>query len=108
MKKLPAITALLFMVILWTSCQKDDITKQWQAAIITGVDARLCPCCGGHMITLSDDPGPYQEDFYQWEKREGEFDFVETTPFPIYVKMKFDSLPDQCGRWIEVLDMKLE
>lgn len=98
---------LLLLLLLFQSCTEKYPDIAWQDAIITGFDNRECACCGGLMITLTENPVPYEAPFYQWDKAEDEYKFVDDEGFPIAVQVKFDSLPDHCGNWIEVLDLEL-
>jgi hypothetical protein len=88
------------------SCKEDIPAHDWNDAIITGYDQRLCGFCGGLMVTLSDNPNPYEEPFFQWEPEPGRFDFVDEGNFPLFVQLKYDSLPDRMGNWIEVKKME--
>lgn len=110
MKRLQTFGILLLAMLLFAACQKEDFSKQWQSAIITSYDVALCACCGGTMITLSEDPDPRAEDFYRWEQQEDIYDFLKGKEYPIYVKMKFDTITENCVdfNWIDVIDMKLD
>ncbi len=55
-------------------------------AIITGVDARTCVCCGGLMITFNGATTPYTGDFRLIEN-EGAVGITDKDRFPVYVKV---------------------
>lgn len=110
MKKIFIIIPFLLLLTLFPGCKEDRPGNSWEDAIITGYDFRRCQCCAGLMITLSDNPEKYGDEFYHWDQ-EG-YEFLELTEFPIYVKVKFESLDDDCQDrdlgWVEVVDLELE
>lgn len=69
-----------------------------QNAIITGFDARRCLCCGGFMVTFSDNPTPYEADYYQWRPTDEEQNFGVThaSHFPLRVKISFQPKASDC------------
>ncbi|EAY24231.1 hypothetical protein M23134_06315 [Microscilla marina ATCC 23134] len=67
-------------------------------AIIIGFDARRCQCCGGFMVTFSNDPTPYKADHYQWRPKQGQetFGVSHSSKFPMYVKIKYKAVASDC------------
>ncbi len=69
-----------------------------QNAIITGFDARRCLCCGGFMVTFSDNPIPYEADYYQWRIAHNgpNFGVSHASNFPLRVKVSFQPKASDC------------
>ena len=67
-------------------------------AIIIGFDARRCQCCGGFMVTFSNDPTPYKADHYQWRPKQGQENFgvSHSSKFPMRVKIKYKAVASDC------------
>ena len=42
----------VFLIIGFVSCQKPNTTDFQSTGIITGVDAKMCACCGGYYIQI--------------------------------------------------------
>lgn len=104
---------LLGMVMLLTACQETTLAfdSTTEEGLITGLDARRCMCCGGYMITLTDNAEPYAEPYFQWRPAE-DFDEIdlETADFPIKVSFKYRLDEDACSfseGWIEVLKLSV-
>jgi hypothetical protein len=73
-------------LLLISSCKKDAMTP----AIITGFDSRMCACCGGLMITFTNDPDPYQAEFYLLTNEAAELGLSMTTSFPVYLEVEYE------------------
>ena len=54
--------------------------------IITGSDRGACICCGGLMITFTQNPEPYAAEFRRIENA-AELRITDKDKFPIYVKV---------------------
>ncbi|MFK7925181.1 MAG: hypothetical protein AB8H47_24705 [Bacteroidia bacterium] len=110
MKNLLRSIPLWGMALLFFACQESNLGPPQTDAIITGYDARRCMCCGGYMITLSDDPEKYAEPYFQWNAQQ-EYDELDLEEdFPIYVKIDYTVNPDACSfadGWIEISDLKV-
>ena len=83
------ILALSFFLIV--SCKKgtpykNDGTPYMNDAIITGLDARACICCGGLMITFNGETRPYYGDF-RLIGNGGSIGITGKDRFPIYVRV---------------------
>jgi hypothetical protein len=86
MKKQVIIYSLLIAALLTTvGCRKAERSFM-NDGIITGADLRMCACCGGLMITFTDNPQPYGAAFRQIENGQ-ELGITEKDKFPIYVKV---------------------
>jgi hypothetical protein len=62
------IAAAAFLVINSFSCKKEPAFMA--KGIITGYDMRMCPCCGGLMLTFTDKTKPYEGDFFLVDNKE--------------------------------------
>ena len=63
--------------------------------VITGFDARACPCCGGLMISFKGETQPYQGEFYLIQNNPSELGINNNSTFPIYMKVDWTS--DRCA-----------
>ncbi|MFI5221343.1 MAG: hypothetical protein ACHQK8_03380 [Bacteroidia bacterium] len=103
------IVLLIFsLFILNVSCMKHDCGKPANTltdAIITGNDLRMCACCGGLMITFSNDPKTYSATFYDIDKLPANSGITESSPFPIYVKVKYETSTG-CGNKVNILQLE--
>jgi hypothetical protein len=104
-----AIILILNMIIIG-ACNKPKPTtackEGYVKAIITGYDMRKCACCGGLMVTFSNDPTPYSADFVLVETMPKGSTINESTKFPVHVCIKYEKLETSCGTVkIKVTDM---
>lgn len=76
-----------------TSCQKSEEKDAMSDAILTGYDIRDCICCGGLMVTFSDNPTPYSETFYLVNTLPGGLGIDATTKFPLFVRITWKYSP---------------
>ena len=94
------------MVLLITACKKNECIKNVKPklidGIITGVDMRECVCCGGLMITFSNDPKPYSATFNTINKMPENTGINEQSKFPIYVSVKYTNSPNNCGNSVDI------
>jgi len=90
MKRAIVVIALMFVFLFNTSCRKEQ--PYMNNAIITGADARMCPCCGGLMITFNGETRPYTGD-YKLIENSSDLGITAKDSFPMYVKIdwKVDS-----------------
>lgn len=97
----------LFILCLFLSAcsSNDEIPEGYVEANITGIDARLCVCCGGVMITLSENSEQYEEPYYQWYNNSDEFEISINSSFPIPVYIQFKDLKDQCSSSLGIIDV---
>ena len=85
------IPALL--VIIGPACRKNK--KELTPAILTGYDPRYCGCCGGLMITFTDNPAPLAAPFKLI--RSTLADKIGNNPtFPMYVEVAWEVDPHKC------------
>ena len=86
MKQLTGLTftAIIVLFLLPISCKKER--PYMNDAIITGADMRMCPCCGGLMITFNGESKPYTGDFKLVENG-ADLGITDKDTFPIYVKV---------------------
>lgn len=91
---------LFFVVISFLACGKDE---GYENAIIDGYDLRLCACCGGLLIKITD------EKTYQWYQHNEKFDITTKSTFPMKVKIKFHHLVSSCAASDGIIEItKLE
>lgn len=77
-------------------------TQALDKAILTGLDQRMCVCCGGLMITFGTDPTPYRDTFYLIDNAPAELGINDSATFPIYVKVSWQKLSKCAGKYIKV------
>jgi hypothetical protein len=88
----------VLILILSNSCKEKE--SYMNDGIITGFDLRECACCGGLMITFTNDPKPYSAEFKLIEN-EADLGITDKDTFPIYVKVDWkESLTSACNRII--------
>jgi hypothetical protein len=105
MKMKTAVLTIFLVFILMLSCKKDCPMKSSDNltnAIITGNDLRACACCGGLMITFSNDAITYSSPFYDIDQMPSNSGIDEKSTFPIYVKVKYTSSTNTCGNHINI------
>lgn len=74
--------------------------------VITGFDSRMCPCCGGLMITFSGQIRPYSGDFFLIENKPSEFGFYNSTTFPVSVSVSYQNDSTHCsGKMIKIIKL---
>ena len=80
---------LIIVMAIFVSCKKED--SYMNNGIITGLDARACPCCGGIMINFKGETEPYKGDFYLIQNSPSELGIDNNTKFPVYVSVDWKS-----------------
>ena len=94
MKK--AIMILLILIPLLVACEDEN---EMDNAIITGIDARECSCCGGFFIDIRDSTFRFQS-----LPPGSSLDLYNNPKFPIYVKVDWKMRDTLClGDEITVL-----
>lgn len=71
--------------------------------IITGYDARMCPCCGGLMLTFTEKTKPYQGEFYMVQNKDSELGISRSTVFPVYLKVDYAEVPGCGGKGVRII-----
>ena len=102
------LQAILFSM-LFISCQKHNCQNPKSSlteAIITGNDLRNCACCGGLMITFSNNATPYSEKFYDIDLLPSNSGINESSAFPIYVRVKYETPTTSCGGHVNILTLE--
>ena len=97
---------ILSLLIFSIACKKHDCQKPRSAltdVIITGNDLRACACCGGLMITFTSNSTPYSEKFYDIDQLPANSGINENSTFPIYVKVKYETVTTQCSDHVNIL-----
>lgn len=93
------------MAMLLFACQENVEPLNGTNAIITDFNAMRCMCCGGYMITLSDNPTPYEETYFQWFATQEYDDLDIDANLPLYVNIEYTIDPDRCSfaeGWINI------
>ena len=112
MMKTTLITILVFIIFVATtiSCRKQDCNKPQPNtltnAIITGVDFRRCACCGGLMITFTNDSIPYSAAFYDIKDLPSSAGISEQSTFPIKVKVAYSKVSQSCGNFVNITTLE--
>ncbi len=91
---------LLIISLLVISCKhkpSNGCKEGYTKAIITGYDMRKCACCGGLMLTFSNDSKPYSSDFVLIEGLPNGTSINESTTFPLNVCVKYEKQESSCG-----------
>lgn len=83
-------------------CDKPNTSQTLTDGIITGMDYRKCACCGGLMITFSNDPKPYSAEFFNIGQMPPNTGISDSSTFPIYVKVKYSKPTSTCGNIIDI------
>ena len=107
-KRLISIAAVLVLIFsLHAGCKKN---KNYEDAIVTAYDWRICICCGGLMITFTHDPDPYNEKFYLIRDMPGNLSIDSSTDFPVYVRADYQILTGICGdsSYVDILEWEYQ
>ncbi|MFK7925180.1 MAG: hypothetical protein AB8H47_24700 [Bacteroidia bacterium] len=109
MKKSLFLLPLLGTLLLIFSCKAEDFQSPQTEAIITGYDLALCACCGGLMITTTENPNKYEDEYYMLSNQ-SDFPNLDLTEFPISIKMDFEIDSTRCfmvNPWINVSNLEV-
>lgn len=96
-------------LLLCFGCRQENPISPQTEAIITGYDMALCACCGGLMITTTDDPEKYADEYYLLSNQL-DFPDLDLSEFPIYIKMDFEIDSNSCVQykpWITVSELEV-
>jgi len=100
------ITVFIISIFIFIGCQDNntdilpdnghtDNGFQYKG-IITGIDARLCPCCGGYVIKID-------STTYDFDSLPPNANFtLENATFPIYVNLDWHPDTTHCGNYIDI------
>ena len=105
MKKLLIIIVITIVGTTSITCRKHDSNKpttNLTNAIITGVDYRKCACCGGLMITFTNDSIPYSSEFFDIKDLPANSGITEQSTFPMKVKVAYKKLNEPCGNFVSI------
>lgn len=64
----------------------------FKEAVLTGFDQRVCPCCGGLMVTFNGETKPYVAPFFLVENDPASLGVDANGSFPIRVKIEYEQL----------------
>ncbi len=102
-------TLIILFTLIIIGCKKHDCQKPASTltnAIITGNDLRACACCGGLMITFTNNATTYAEKFYTINQLPSNSGITENSTFPIYVKVKYETVTTGCADHINILTIE--
>lgn len=99
-----AVGFLLMTAGFMLSCSKKD--EYMNKAIITGYDLRTCACCGGLMITFSENSNPYAADYKLLQNDPASMGISEASKFPIYIELDWEPVSSCNGMWIKATRYK--
>lgn len=80
----------------------------YSKAILTGYDTRKCVCCGGLMLTFTNDAKPYSSEFYLVESLPEGKGISDASTFPIQVCVKVEKINSDCGNTPRLRILQLE
>ncbi|MEO6221500.1 MAG: hypothetical protein ABIO81_13790 [Ginsengibacter sp.] len=96
---LVAISAIIALANI--SCKKEK--PYMNNAEIIGADLRLCPCCGGHKITIDNVLNPNNFSYFLVAQLPAGFDLGDNPKYPIVVKIDWDIDTLHCyGNFINI------
>ena len=94
------IISVLFLITITISCEKAD-DSVWSNGLITGVDYRMCPCCGGCFIEID------STSYRFWTIPDTTEIKLSDNNFPIPVRLKWKMKENACmGDLIDIIEMK--
>ena len=92
------LTVMAFTIL---SCKKDE--PYMSNAKIIGFDLKLCPCCGGHEVTIDNFSNPNGYPYFLAEQLPAGFNLGDNPKFPIAVKIDWKTNTAQCfGNYIVI------
>jgi hypothetical protein len=97
MKSLYNLLLPLFLLCLaGIACKKESFMNQ---AVITGIDATLCGCCGGLFVNFDGETNspPSQHTFYLAQNDPKDLGIDNTTSFPVYMDVDWEALFTVCA-----------
>ena len=93
--------SLTVMILATLSCRKDEMYMS--NAEITGWDLRMCPCCGGTIITIDNVRSPNGNVYFLIEQLPSGFTLGNNPKFPIAVKIDWEIDTTHCfGNYINI------
>jgi len=110
MKKAVKLFAGLICFLILTNCRKTGDEAAMANAILTGYDIRDCACCGGLMVTFSNDTTRYSGAYYLVDKLPDNSGIDNNTKFPLYVKITWKYSSNVCGgtKFIDILKLEIK
>ncbi|NII29015.1 hypothetical protein HB364_28310 [Pseudoflavitalea sp. X16] len=104
MKKYLLLLLIPALLVTGPACRKNK--KELTSAILTGNDPRYCGCCGGIMVTFTNNPVPMAAEFKLF--RGNLSNYLGSNPtFPIYVEIEWHADPDKCANQEFIIITKL-
>jgi len=76
------------MLLCLASCQKEDMSLIHSQGVLVGLDPRMCPICGGLIITIKNDPTPNPPASYRLNPDQSvQFKLDTSLKYPINVDL---------------------
>jgi hypothetical protein len=103
MKTIVITFVSLMMLVLLTTCDKNNKDDFMAKGVITGFDYRECFCCGGLMINLnSDSTEMFTVDSRYIDKVPADLKIDSTTILPLFIWLDYTDSPANCGKAIDI------
>ncbi len=99
------LVTVLFLSLSSYSCKKNTgfmNSDKAKDGVITGIDKRACPCCGGVMINFTGETKSYTGEFYLIDNDISTFGITDTTSFPVNVKATYTPIEKCEGKHIKI------
>ena len=76
--------------------------NQLTDAVITGIDQRLCPCCGGFFINFDGETKPLSGKFYLVDNDLSAYGVSSSATFPLAVRVKYQMIQKCNGNFVNI------
>lgn len=81
---------------------KRSVSNQLTDAVITGIDQRLCPCCGGFMINFDGEIKPQSGKFYLVDNDLSTYGISSSLTFPVAVRVEYQMIQKCNGNFVSI------
>jgi hypothetical protein len=90
------LITFIISIFIFIGCQINNTDNLPYNGIITGLDLRACPCCGGYFIKID-------STTYDFTSLPPNANFtLENATFPIYVNLDWRPDTTSCGNYIDI------
>ena len=100
---------IIFLLMI-IGCRKTNENVVLTDAILAGYDLRACVCCGGLMVTFSNDTTRYSGTFYLIDELPNSSGIDNNTKFPLHVKINWKYSTKVCGsnKFVDILKIEIK